>query len=352
MRKKLFIFGALALVSSQAAVFAASSVAVTTRAHGMMTFTAAASATTYLSLPLAQDPIYTGKVGSVQSSGITLSAPASQLAGNLAAAGSPYFVKFLTGNETGRTLLVTANTSSSLTMDVTDGGSVSVSLQTSGFAVNAGDSFEVFGGYTLSSVFGANTAQNPLPLTGGASFGAADWVFLFNPTTSSWQIYFFNTSLNYWVLEGTTSNANSAVLYPYSSVAISRRGATPVSLTLSGSVSGVASLIKATGSNAVTYASTGYAVGTTLAQLKFGSNWVTGSTASTADQISIWNNASKAFVSYYQLSDSTWRAVSNATVNVSSVAVPAGTCISIVQHATAAGSSLFLSPALPYTASN
>jgi uncharacterized protein (TIGR02597 family) len=316
----------------------------------MISLSAPEGATTYLSLPLAADAIFTGAVGSVQSNVILVSTPANPFATSLCTAGSPYFVRFLSGSEMGRTLLITGNTASSLTLDVTDSGSASVSLQTTNFAVAPGDLFEIYPGDTFASVFGANTPQNPLALTGASSLGAADWVNVPNPAGSGWQIYFFNTSLGYWVLQGTTTNANNTVIPQKMAIAISRRGGVgpAASLLRIGRVPSVAPLIKVQGSNAVSYVATACPVGESLSQLNLGPNWVMGPTPATANQVGIWSSTLRTFVSYDQLADTTWRQVGNATQDQSGVVVPAGSCISLVQHASATGGSSFLAPALPY----
>jgi hypothetical protein len=132
------------------------------------------NSTSYFSLPLTSDPSYTGFVAAVTadnkgsysiiSVAVDANNPAPWTAGSLATAAAPYFVKILSGQEIGRIMKVTANTTSSLTLDVTDNSSQTVGLTTSGFsvtpgAVGVGDTFEIFSADTLGSVFGENTTQ-------------------------------------------------------------------------------------------------------------------------------------------------------------------------------------------------
>ena len=81
------------------------------------------------------------------------------------------------------------------------------------------------------------------------------------------------------------------------------------------------------------YASTGYATDITLSQLQYGSNWVTGTSAFTADTISIWNPSLSRFNTYYQMPDSTWRLSSNPNLDQSNVVLAAGGSICIMQRA-------------------
>jgi uncharacterized protein (TIGR02597 family) len=273
---------------------------------------------------------------------------------SLAVAGSPYFVKFLSGNETGRILLITANTTTALTLNTADDSSQQVSLLTAGFNVQSGDAFEIFPGDTLTSVFGANTQQNPLVMTGAATYAASDSVNIFNPATGRWLLYYYNTKLGYWLQEGLSTNANNTVLYPYRGLSITRRNTKEAvaSFVLTGRVAEVPVVTKTTGSNAVVYGSTGYAVGMKLSQINFGSNWTKGASTATADVVSVWSSTAKKFVSYYQLTNSTWRQSGNATTDQSSIVVPAGSCIAIEQHLKVSGATSYLPLAMPYSLPN
>ncbi len=228
MRKKFLIGGVLALAAaSSPALASTSSVSVASLPQGMVVISAGPVGTTsYISLPLSNSATYTGVVTAVGSNTINVASSTSPFTTNLATAGSPYFVKVLTGSEEGRTLLITGNTPNSLTVSISDDSAQQVSLLTTGFTLKAGDTFEVLPGDTLSSIFGANTHANPLSFTGSTSFTTADWVNIFNPSTGSWQICFFNTTLGFWTVEGTTTNANNTVLYPYTGLSLTRHSAT------------------------------------------------------------------------------------------------------------------------------
>jgi len=332
---------------------AAKSVSVASLPQGMVVIsTGAVGSTNYISLPLSSNAVYTGSVSSAGPNTINVSGTPFKT--NLANIGSPYFVKFLTGAEAGRTLLITSNTTNSLTVSTTDNSTQSVTLQTANFSVSSGDSFEVVPGDTLASLFGNGTAGNPLALTGGASYATADWVNIYNPTTGSWQIYFYNTSLSYWTLQGSSGNANSTVLYPYSGLSITRHSPSePVPfIVLTGRVPEVQVMVKTTGSNSITYVSTGYPVGMTLSQLHLGSNWVKGTSTATADVVSVWNSSTKTFVSYYQTPTSAWCQAGSPTADKGSTVLPPGCCLALQQHMAVSGATSYFTVSVPYTVSN
>jgi len=147
--------------------------------EGVINLSFPGATTTYFNLAFTADPFYRGMVSSlsaVGSSGTdTISvadSPApwsngqfvvpSAANGNTGTASSPYLVKFLSGNEAGRVMAVTANSTSSLTLDIGDNNTgATVNLQPSTpFSVLAGDAFEIIPADTLGSVFGEYTSQS------------------------------------------------------------------------------------------------------------------------------------------------------------------------------------------------
>jgi uncharacterized protein (TIGR02597 family) len=353
MRKKFGAILGLALVIGQSTAFA-STTSVSSVPQGMITVSAAKGTTTYFSVPLSNDAVYTGTVGAVGANSITVTDAPSPFTLNFGTAGSPFFLKFLTGSETGRTLLITSNSWTELTVNTADGVAEPLSLLTSGYSVRPGDVFEIFAGDTLASIFGSNTSRSPLAISGGSSFASSDKVSVYNGATSRWQPYYFNTTVNHWLAVGSSANADDTVLRPYSGLSVTRLATreSTASLVISGRVAEVPVVTRTTGKNAVVYGSTGYAVGMTLSQLNFGSNWVKGTTAATADVVSIWNSASKRFLSYYQTPDSVWHESGNATSNEGTLAIAAGSCIGIEQHMAVTGATAYLPLAMPYTLSN
>ena len=344
------ILSTLTALTLAAGLAHATSASVATVPTGMITYTLPHSATTFLSMPLAKNAVYTSSITAVTATTITVGDAPAPFTSNLASASAPYFVRILSGAEMGRVLLITANTTSALTLETTDNSNQTVTLTASGFAVAAGDTFEIIPAATLASTFGDNSAQNPLTVNASTSLFTADTVGLFSPTTGRWKPYFFNSTAGYWEMVGSSVNMNNAIIYPNSAVSVTRRSTTSDgALVVTGQVTPVPALIKTTGNSAVTFTSTGYASDITLSQLNFGSGWTKGDNALQASTVSLWNPNSNRFDTYFQKADQTWRLVTDATTDQSDTVVEGGMAISVLQRAQVSGSSSFLATALPYS---
>ena len=135
---KLFPSIALALLTAMMSLSAQTvPTAVNTIPEGTVTFSlpqtaAGQSTSSYLSMPIINDPVYTGVVASLSTvlgnpnvtttNTISVSdSPAPWTVGQLANPATPYFVKFLSGAEAGRVIQVFENSASTLTLDTTDG---------------------------------------------------------------------------------------------------------------------------------------------------------------------------------------------------------------------------------------
>jgi uncharacterized protein (TIGR02597 family) len=328
----------------------ATGASVATVPAGMITYTLARGTTSYLSFPLTNNESYTGSVAAVTTNTISVGDSPAPFTTSLATPASPYFVKFLSGSQTGRVLLVSSNTSSALTLDTTDHGTgVPVLLTTAGFSVEVGDTFEIFPGDTLSSVFGAGTAGSPLILTGGANVIMSDSVCLFTSVNAPATCYYFNTTADCWEKYGATGNANNTIIYPYSAFAVTRQINHPnTTFIVSGRVTPVGAETKVESLGTV-FTSTHYAIDVKLSQLQFGSNWTMGSSVSSADTLSVWNASVGHFDTYYQVPDSTWRKYPDAVTDQSNFAITAGTVTTIGKRDTVSGAATFVQSALPYS---
>jgi len=343
---------------------------INTVPEGITTYTLKATSahqflTTYLSAPLSNDPMYTGAVSSVSGSNTVYvgdnPAPwtAGQFTENINA--TPYFLKFLSGAEAGRVLQVASNGTNYLVLDTNDNTSQSVSLATAGFAVAAGDTFEIFQGDTLGSMFGTNTTGSPLILNPGTQ-STADSVSIYAPNLGRFQTYYFdNTTLpGAWKQVDATGTFNNAPIRPYQAFLITRNGGTSgepaLTFTLTGRVAEVDRLIR-TSSGSVVYDSTGFAIDTPLSKLNLGTNWVTSvvptppalPTLGNSDSVSVWNQSHLRFDTYFQLTDSTWRLVDGGTNDVSTNSIPAGASVVFLKHAAQPGAGSFLQSQLPYS---
>jgi len=350
MRMKLsHFFTVLALALSAVSIQAQTT--LNTVPEGVVNINFPAATTTYLSLPFTEDPSYRGMVSSVVAVTANTIAvddsPAPWTTGGLA---NLYFVKFLSGNEMGRVMLITANATNSLTLDTTDnntGATVNLTTTTpTAFNVQAGDAFEIFPADTLGSIFGDNTTTQ-LVLTGGTAYSDADLVNIYSPTLKKFQNYFFNTTTGCWVLKGSTVNANNTILYPYGALGVFRRGSTALSFAMMGRVPEVPVLTKV-GSASTIYGSSGYPVPLTLSQLDLGSSWLTSNTYNSADILSLYSPTLKKLVNYFQLPASTeWD--TKTTSDVGGTTINPGDMVVLFQRGSVSGAESFLLPAMPYT---
>jgi uncharacterized protein (TIGR02597 family) len=350
MKKKFFYFSALLLLVSTSGLTqaVASSTAVASAPSGVRQITLLKGTANWFSLPLTGQPVFSGMVSAVTSNSISLGGGADTFATNLATPGSPYFVQFLSGAEAGRTMLITANTTTSLALDTTDNGIGSpVALTASGYSVAMGDMFQIIPGDTLASVFGAGTSGNPLLLAGGAYNGQGDLVMLCGP---SLQQYYFNSALGYWVQRGSNANANNTIIYPFSSVCVLRVPTSNATLMLTGQMTPVSACTKVA-TNTDVYGSTHYAVGVTLAQLNLASTWLKSSNPNAADDIGVWTPSVNGFTYYYQQPNGNWYQCygGNPSTVQNNLTLPAGAALEYLSRSAAVGAQAFVVSALPYT---
>jgi len=344
-----YFLAVMALAVGMFAAHAQSTVA--TVPEGMINFSLPHGTTTYLSLPLTNNSTCSDTVSAVTTNTISVDDAPVPLTTSLATPATPYFVKFLSGSESGRVMLITGNTSSTLTLDTTDNNTGdAIALTTTNFSVQVGDAFEIFPGDTLASVFGAGTAQSPLLLTGGANIIFSDTLTFYTSAGAPATTYYFNTTNGYWQQYGSQANANNVIIYPYAAFCVTLRGSHPdTTLVRGGRVTPVPALTKLIG-NGTIYSSTQYPVDVTLSQLQFGSNWVTGADVLSSDTISVWNAGLRHFDTFYQEADSTWRKYPDAVTDQSNFTITAGAVITIAKReAVTDDTGAYLTSALPYS---
>jgi uncharacterized protein (TIGR02597 family) len=336
------------------------STSVATTGYGYKTLNLSAtglqSVTSYVSIPLTNPPTYSSGVATVSGSATLTVAGTPWTSGQFAAAGSPYFLKFTTGLQAGRSLLITANTGNSLTVDITDQSSQSTGLDAAGFAVQPNDSFEIVAGETLSSFLGDGSANNPVLLKKAANAFTAETVSIYQPTLSRSLSYYFNSNTNVWTCSTVAGSQNNLTLYPGTVLCITRKsGDAALGILNTGNLPDVAPLTKTVGSSGNIFASTRYPVDMTLANLSF-TGWVKGTSAFNTDAIAVWDQPTARFYSYYQLPDTVvngtvvpgqWRRSGDTVSDYSSFLLPGGTGFQITKRASVSGASSYLLLPLP-----
>ncbi|MEI8310582.1 MAG: TIGR02597 family protein [Verrucomicrobiota bacterium] len=348
----------LPLLLGAAAIFAHSALAqnATTTPVGAMTYTLNATTggltNTYISIPLTDSPVFSGAVQSFGATTLTFSGTPF-VAGALAQSGTPYFLRFQSGLQAGRTVLITANTANTVTVDVTNNSGQATNHDAPGFAVVANDTAQIFQGDTLASFFGnavdVNGYLTGVALKGAAGALQADTVSIYNRSTVKLDSYFFSTALGYWRSSASTVNQNAVILYPDTSFGVTRRSGRPaISFTVLGDVPAVAPKIKTAGNNQPVYGANPFPLDMTLGTLNL-INWTKSNSALSADTINIYNAPLARMDTYYQKLDGTWRKSGDAITDKSSFAIPAGSFVGYLKRGAVAGATSFVSSPLPYT---
>lgn len=311
-----------------------------------------ATTSTYISIPLHADPVFTGKPTAVTAntltfSGVNWTTSPKQFGANPAT----YVARVMSGLQAGRILQITDNTSNSITVSITDRTLQSTGLDYSGFAVTSNDTVEIVPADTLAGLFGDGTTGNPLLLVGNNSAFLADTVSLLDRVSGNWIGYFFHTTSGQWRKNGSTANANSTPVYPDDAILVVRRTNRSASqLVLTGRVPSVAPLIKAFGGRSY-LTSLGLPVDMPLNSLSVSGAWTKNNSAFVADTFSIYNPATKLFVTYFQKADGTWRnSTSSSAPDVSNAVIPAGAAVNVLERTTTqVGANSFNKIALPYS---
>lgn len=340
----------LPLVTAAAlSAFAASSMAqnATTVPVGAVQISLPAGKSTMICIPMIGDVVYSGVVGSLSSTTITVAG--SPWGANEFGGTTPFFVLVKSGLHSGRMLRIASNTASTLTLDTDDNAGNNVPLNVSGKSLAVGDKFQITEGTTLGSLFG--TSVGNLVLTGATRASSADNVGIYDPLTLKTNTYFFNTTpgVNCWVKVGSTVNQNNLLVWPGQGLAVSTlsSGGTK-SFTVLGTVPDVAPVLKLepTRSDRI---GTILPVDLTLSQLNLGSTWKQADRASSADTISIYDSNTLKWVTYYKKLDNNWYQVGSTAIQNSKV-IPAGSSFGITTiTSNLTGSQLLYPLSLPYS---
>jgi hypothetical protein len=316
--------------------------------------TGVAKRPTFLSAPLLDPSSFTGQMSGLitglTSNSITNS-NAGWVAGELSNPSFPCLVYITSGNATGLMFLIassnntagaisgTANTATTVTLSSVSSTQYP-NITTTGLAV--GDSYQIINCETISSLFQSAIGS----IVGGNSSLTADTVQLI--INGSLTTYFYNTSVtpNRWsrVGPGNPDASNTAVA-PYYGINFQRIAATPLSLTFPGSVP-VDPRKAAVKNSGATYLSQFWPADSTLSSIGLQSlpGWQTGSTAPTADIVSISSSGS---ISTYFYDGMQWRR-SGPGNPITDPTIPAGSTLSIIKRGSAAGFST-LSQNTPYS---
>lgn len=312
---------------------------------GVVLYTLTSGAATPIGMPLLGDSAFSGAISAVSPNTLNTT-DATWTAGQFAQAGVPYFALILSGGQTGRLLLVTANTANSVTLG-TGTTNLTGDATTPAFSVAVGDRFELFPGDTLATLFGDGSVQNPVQLQKGTSAFAADSVQIFNGV--KWVSYYFHSTLNYWVnASGAAANQNNLVLHPETGLMIGRRGST-TTIALSGRAPATNLVTRIAGGTTSSVA-VRFPTDTTLGALNFSNpgTWVASDSPLSADRVNLFNGVK--WVAFYKtITGSIWKQAGGDESDQGAKVIPAGSAVLIQKQGAAADSSSFFTQALPYS---
>jgi uncharacterized protein (TIGR02597 family) len=333
MKLLALVFTALLAITSRGS-------AATTPPFGYLTVaippgSVASPSYTPLSIPLYTNAVFSGSVISVDSATQATLSGAVWTAGQFATSSAPRFAKVTAGSGIGRSFLITANTSSQLTLSLAHTPTIS-DLRT---VLSAGDTISIIPANTLGSIFGSTTPK----LVPGASASAADNVYLLNGPGLGWSTYYHNGTN--WRKAGSLASQNDTILYPDEGILVVHIGASPVTLMLSGRVPATTekSDISATGS---TFASQRFPVDMQLLAVGYHllPGWVSGATVSTADNVWAWSTALKKWEQFYY-NGTNWRKA-GSIANQNTKVLAAGSAVIVIRSGTSTAATL--SQSLPY----
>ena len=343
-----FLLIAAALVAPQVA-----RAATVTIPEGYMTFTIPAGSQTTPSVSTFSLPLSPrvpsnfvgqsiGAISSVGTNTITNDS-AGWTPGALSTAATPYFIRITSGVATGRTFLISTSASNPNTASTVTVDNQGTPLTGANVGIVAGDRYELFPAYTLSSLFGNS-------VLGGTSSSVADVVRLHNG--SGWTEYYFNTSTNpgHWRVGSVPVSQDNVAIRPDSGIIFYRRGTSQIDLTLMGKVpsTDLQIVVNEVGATFVT----GFPMDFTLDASDYKSmpTWVqnTGSVTD-ADKVTAYLSGSWKSFNYSQ-SAGQWR-VSTVPVNQGPlVTIPAGIPVIIESPSGATGLKIW-KRTLPYSLS-
>jgi len=340
----------LPLLLSATAVLTHSAMAqnATTRPVGVVSFQLDANRKAAISIPLEQEPIFTGTVTGVSATQITDS---SASFGNVA--GSNY-CQIISGNASGRNFGISSNTGTVLTLR-TGGGNFLLPVDSSSsntINVAVGDKYRIVPMFTLGGIFGSNSADCVLKY--GRNPNNADVITIY---VDGRLFAYYNNGTN-WKNAGNagdSANYNNLGIIPTSGIWVTRRaGGAPAALEFLGSVPDIAPKIQVPGGVKVVR-SLPAPTGTTLGKLGFAniSNWTKHNDPNNADQVTVYR-PDNTLSRYFLNSAGLWKNAGTAgdANDYTNVVLPPGCGLWISRKGNSTGSSTMVQTALTYTLNN
>lgn len=323
---------------------------VSTTPVGAVTVTIAAGTGTVRNATIASFPlinssvttgVVSGTISALTANTITCTG-AGWTASDLAQPALPYLVKITSGVAVGRTFLVSANTSSTLTISTSDGvGTTAVDLVQLG--VVAGDKFQIENADTLISLFGAGDTVGASGPLGNSNPSLADTIQL--NSSNSYQTYYYDPAQSAWINFASEALSNNVVIRPDTAVIYNRLKNAAFSITVTG-------LVPATNRKAVirsgqtTILSNYWPTSSTLSGvgLQNISGWVSNVNPNVADLVQM--RIGSSWQTYYHDGSNWINFASEATSD--SVVVPVGSGL-IIKKRAITGDSIIQAQSITYS---
>ncbi len=317
---------------------------VTTTAVGFNTVqipagSVASPSYTTLSFPLTAASQFTGTIASVDSATSFTMNGAAWTANQFVSDSAPCLAKVTSGTNVGRFFLITANTTSQLTVDL--GATPTITNLTT--ALSVGDSVQVLPANTLGTLFGTSLVSTPaVQFVTALSAANADNVWILSGQT--WNIYYHNGTN--WKKSASFGNQNNTIIFPDEGVLVVHIDSTTPSLTFTGTVPVTNEKSDISGSGS-TFVANRYPVDQQLVNLGIHSlpGWVAGNSAASADNVWAWNPTTLSWDTFYY-NTTNWKKTGSFG-NQNSTLIPAGTAVIIIKNGSS--STATLAQTLPYT---
>ena len=293
-----------------------------------------------VSIPFYNASLFTGPISSVDSSQAFSCANAAWTVNQFVTV--PSFAHFISGSSVGRSFLITANTATQLTVSAQ--GADDTTPYNLATLLSAGDTFEVVPANTLGSLFGITGG----PFLTGKTAMTADNVYLWNVANQTWNVYFNNGS--HWRSASSLLNQDNVIIYPEEGLYIVHSDTVhPLTLAFMGVVPSTNERTDVPGaaSSCISYR---FPVASTIGALSLENlpGWQSGKTATTADDVYLWNSAANTWdVCFYN--GTHWRNAASILNVDSTEIVPAGAALFVIRQSVAPSAGFTLVQTLPYT---
>jgi hypothetical protein len=307
---------------------------------------------TFYSPPLLEAASISGQasgiITAVSSNSITNSS-AGWTAGELSNPSTPYLIMITSGAADGRVFLISssastggaisgvANTATTVTVSSID--TTQVTNLTSLGIVAGTDTYRILACDTLSSLFGTPASSGIL---GGTNVSNADVVTMVVNGQATNYFYKTDSTPPRWTRQTPATDASNVAILPYYGLSYARLAASPLSLTITGSVptDPRKTSVKNSGNTIV---SQFWPVDSTLLSSGLSSVVTAGANVTVADIVTLTSNGS---ATNYFYNGTEWRRQTPNTA-ANSTPIPVGTSVRISRKGSAPGYTT-LSQAVPY----